>query len=454
MNGTSLWGEQTGKAMANFGSSQTPRRFIRAFAETKMACLSAIQECGAGWPETDFSAINGALESVRSGEHDNQFCLSFWQGGAGTSLNQNMNEVVATLAGKLAGREFHPIEDINRFQSTNDTVPTAMTVVLYRGLERIEQAVIALQEALVVHEQGGRTTLLAGRTELQDALPMTLGQVFSSWLGMIERDRWRISKLRDRIRNVPLGGTAVGTSFGAPSAYVFAAERHLRRLTELPLCRSQNLSDAVAHQDAWVELGNGYQLVATNLAKLAGDLLLYSSSAVREMRHPAVQDGSTQMAAKTNPVFLELVRGLAVEVAGEAPKLAQYASQGQWQLNPMVPFMFGCLLRQEDALLLALETMSTKLLPQMEVCRENMLENLADSPALLNALVPELGYEAVKKLAVTLRCRAGNGKSTQPRTRWEELVELLARETGRDESWWRERLSVARLTGFSPEKQS
>lgn len=446
-----LWGPQTTRALENFGRGQTPGELVRAYAEVKLACFSALQETGHGWDEEVFQALGEACREVISGAHGEEFPLPLQQGGAGTSLNQNINEVLAAwtnyrLQGEGGGEPrslLHPIEDCNRFQSTNDTFSTAATLCFYRELEKIEASVVKLQEALIHQERRWRTQLLTGRTELQDALPMTLAQVFSSWAGLAERDRWRLHKLKERLRTVALGGTALGTGFGAPSAYVHAAERHLRRITGLPLSRSQNLTDEVAHLDKFAEVASGYDLAAGSLWKIAGDLLLYTSGFLGEMKHPVLQDGSTQMAAKTNPVLLELVRGLSLEVQGEAAKVRRYAQEGQLQLNAYAPFLYQALLKAGQDLRQALEVLAEKLLPHLEFLTGRMDAHLAGSPALLNALVPLLGYGKVKDLSQKWQEVCPPGQATLDR-----LAVFLATETGLEAASWRDHLAPGRITSF------
>ena len=310
------YGNETRKAINSFGRGATPRPLIRAYCEVKKAALMAQQDYGQRYPQDYFCIMMSVCDEIIDGMHDEQFPLSLRQGGAGTSLHMNICEVIANMANDRYGESFaaDPLEDIACYQSTNDTFPAAAVIMLYRFLADIEKKTVALQEYLVRCEKEYEHIVLSARTELQDALPIKLGQVFSAWAGTIERDRWRLNKLKDRIRVSSLGGTAVGTGFSAPAAYVFAAEKYLREVTGLPLCRSQNLPDAVAHHDSLSELANGFSLVAGNLYKISGDLLLYTSSFCREIKHPELQYGSTIMPLKTNPVILEYVRGLSILV--------------------------------------------------------------------------------------------------------------------------------------------
>lgn len=414
-------GPQTALALANWGDSPTPRPVIRAYAQVKKAALAAVWDSDrrAGrsrWDESTYRLIDRLLGEVRDGVHDQLFRLPLAQGGAGTSLNMNLNEALCWLAGQQ-GRDLHPVDDLNRYQSTNDTFPTAATILAYEGLVRVEAAVIRLQEELVRQEKRWTQQPMVGRTELQDALPVTLGQVFASWAGPFERDRWRLGKLKERVRSIPLGSTAVGTGFGAPTGYIFAAEKALRAETGLPLARTQNGMDETSHLDKFSELASGYRLVAENLVKVTQDWLFLTSSPVAEWGHPRIQAASSQMPAKTNPVILEWTQGLALSVQGEAQKVSLFAQNGRLQLNPFLPFVVDSLLKIEADLLTGLGALTEVFLPRVQIRSEVLEAHLVASPALLNALVPTLGYDRLSLLAPVI--------ATRPPQTWFELEKLL-----------------------------
>jgi aspartate ammonia-lyase len=404
------YGDETIKAMKNFGRSRLPSVLVLAYAEVKKAVLTAIQEKEERFPEITFKAIIASIDRVLSGEMDDQFVLPLKQGGAGTSVNMNLNEVIANLSNEMIGDgKIDPIDDINRGQSTNDTFPTAVTIVLYRQLEGTEKKVIALQETLIKKETEYGGVLMAGRTEMQAALPITLGQVFASWAGSFERDRWRLNKLKERIRTIALGGTAVGTGFNSDRDIVFLSEQNLRRISGLPLTRSQNLTDEVANQDKLSELAGGLKLCAENLFKMTGDLLLYTSSMIGEIKHPSLQYGSTIMAAKNNPVLLEFARGLSIDVIHEAGKISEYCRNGQLQLNPYLPFILDSFLTSFDSLDKALSAMNDAFFPKMEIDRVRIEKNLLDSNILLNLLLPFMDYHEIKTLyEASARNKPGN----------------------------------------------
>ena len=453
--GRRLYGPETEKALANFGRGSVPRELIAAYAKVKRAAVEAVQETEARFDPSLFSCLVDALDEIASGELDEQFPLPLRQGGAGTSLNMNLNEVAASRARELyrerTGSEapaLDPIEDVNRSQSTNDTFPTAVTIVAFDIVADLETEIVRLQEILVAKEREYESLLMAGMTELQAALPIRLGQVFGAWAGCIERDRWRFHKLRERLRTTALGGTAIGTCFSASAAYIHAAERRLRATTGLPLARSQNLPDEIAHQDKLAEAANGIALCAGNAKKICGDLLLYTSSFSGELAHPELQYGSTIMPAKSNPVLLEYARGQSMAAEHEALAARDYSFEGQLQLNPYLPFLVDALIASGRSLTAALSTLSRSLIPALKPRGERIVERLTESNVLLNLLAPLIGYRRVKEIAAEIKAERDSrhaaegaerapaqGPGTATTARLDEYIDLVARLSGvpRDE---------------------
>jgi aspartate ammonia-lyase len=435
------WGGETDKALGNFGRGRTPRAVIAAYAQVKFAAVSAVQETERRFPGELFACIEEALREIIAGSLASSFPLPLKQGGAGTSLNMNLNEVATARAEELfrercerSGTDpglvrVDPFEDLNRMQSTNDTFPTAVTIVAYEAATRAEALVARLQDELASRERELETVLAAGRTELQDALPIRLGQVFGAWAGTVERDRWRLSKLRERLRTVALGGTAVGTGFSATPEYMHAAEKALRRITRLPLSRSQNLPDEVAHADKYAELAQAAALSAGNARKLAQDLLLYGSSAFGELRHPELQYGSTIMPAKANPVLLEAAVGRAIDAEHEAAKVVAFAFEGRFQLNSYLPFLADALVACFESLEACLGALVT-IIPRLEVDGERIARNLRSSNLLLNLLVPKLGYNRVKELFRELGQATVDSGGRSPEEAAAAYIDLVAQKSG------------------------
>lgn len=418
-------------AVDNFGEGRLPRELIRSYGEVKLAIFRAQAEA---FGAKAMAALEGACESVIRGDVDERLPLPLSQGGAGTSIHLGLNEILAGLAAER-GVDLDPIDDLARWQSTNDTFPTAVIAAIYRDVDAAETAVVEIQESLVALESRYETTLLTGRTETQPALPIALGQVCGAWAGAIERDRWRLSKVKERVRQVPLGGTAMGTCFNAPRDYVFRAERELQRITGLPLCRSQNLPDAVAHVDGLAEVASCYRLAAGNLEKIASDLFDYGL--LGEVRHPTLQYGSSIMPAKTNPVLLELVTGLAIGITADAAKVDAYTRAGRLQLNAYLPFIYGAMHGMARDLLRAIEVLR-RFLDLMEVDVDRMSLNLTGGAAMINALLPLVPYSRLKELAPRLeRCASSADVATI-------LAEATDIPRERLETW----LAPGRLTGY------
>jgi len=399
--------QQTNLAIENFGKGSVPPKLIVAYAEVKKAALLAIQNIENYYDEKEFLAIIEAIDEIIQQKLNDEFVIPLLQGGAGTSFNMNINEVIATRAEEILLEKYgichsiHPIDDINRYQSTNDTFPTAIIITMLRDLNIVEKLTVEIQEALVEKEKKFSNILIMGRTELQDALPMTLQQVFGSWAGMFERDRWRLHKLKERIRNVPLGGTAIGTGFPTPLQYLFKVEIFLREVTKLPLSRSQNLPDSIANHDDLSELASGYLLLANNLQKLSDDFLLYTSSFCKEMSHPELQYGSTIMPFKVNPVLLEYVKGICIKIKHLGHLVEDYNIEGNLQLNAFLPFIAETLIEIGELLFKALKAMK-KFIEKLIINEDNIRTNLNHSMAIFNLLLPFLGYSKSKQFIKNL----------------------------------------------------
>ena len=405
MSDVIFYGDETKKALNNFGRGQLPKELIKAYAEVKIAVITAQQESASLYSERQYTVLLEVCSELKAFGYLDQFPLSLKQGGAGTSIHMNINEVICGLANsRLDKKEYiHPLNDLAKFQSTNDTFPTAFTIIVYRLLMETEEQVILLQEILTEKEKLWDHILITGRTELRDALPMTVGQIFGSWAGAVQRDRWRLNKLKERVRYITLGGTAIGTCASAPRDYIHSAEKHLRNITGLPLCRSQNLTDEISNHDSYAETASGCSLLAGNLQKISNDLLLYCSSFINEFIHPDVQFGSSIMAVKTNPVFAEFIKGLSIGIQGKAELIKSYSFEGQLQLNVFLPFMLEEFLVIFSDLKTALGTLTQKLIPELKINKEQINYNLINSPALLNSLRDVLDYSVIKELQIDLK---------------------------------------------------
>ena len=403
-----LYGIHTLRAVENFPVSETRLfpEFIRAYAMVKAACAQANLDAGhldAGRAE----AILAACREIADGRHADQFPVDPYQGGAGTSTNMNVNEVVANRALQLLGREpgdyafLSPLAHVNLHQSTNDTYPTALRVAALWLLKDLEAGTARLQEAFQEKEAAFAHVVKVGRTEMMDAVPLTLGMEFGAFAEAISRDRWRIFKCRERIKQVPLGGTAVGTGLGAPREFIFRAVEHLRNLTGLPVSRAENLVDATANADPFVEVSGILSAYGANLLKISSDLRLLASgpaTSIGEIRLPALQAGSSIMPGKVNPVIPECVGQVALRVAANHQALTLAAGLGQLQINQFLPLVTQSLLESLRLLRQASRIFADKCVAGITAEEARCAELVAKSHALATVLVPALGYEAVSQL--------------------------------------------------------
>ncbi|MFA5205852.1 MAG: aspartate ammonia-lyase [Lentisphaeria bacterium] len=404
-----LYGIHTLRALENFGSwPPVEPALVQAYAAVKLACARVNAELGFLGPEP-LAALEGACAELMAGRHQEQFPVSALQGGAGTSTNLNVNEVLANLALRALGRPagdyavVHPIETVNLHQSTNDTYPAALKVAALRGLRQLDADLTGLHGAFQELERRFARHVKMGRTELMDAVPYTLGRQFGAMAEAFARDRWRISKCEERLRVIILGGGAIGTGLGAPRAFIFRATDTLREITGLPLARAENPVDATQNQDAFAEVSGMLRTVAVNLLKIGGDLRLLASGpdcGLGEITLPARQAGSSIMPGKINPVLPEHAAAVAMQVLAMDGAITQAAAAGQLELNAFLPVIAHNLL---GALRLLHE-----LLPRLtDFCVRGI--TATDRPLTLGAtawataLVPHIGYEAAGRVAALMR---------------------------------------------------
>ncbi len=404
-----LHGVHTERALENFPLSHRPvdPELIHAYGAVKLACALANHELG-WWDERKFAAIETACSEMMEGLLDEHVVVDALQGGAGTSTNMNVNEVLANRALQILGEPparydvVHPLDDINLHQSTNDTYPTALKVAAIRLLRALEREVVALLEEFQNKEKETADVVKLGRTQLQDAVLITLGREMAAYAEAFARDRWRIYKCEERLRVVNLGGTAVGTGLGAPRPFIFRAVEHLRHLTGLGLARAENLVEATQNADAFVEVSGILKACASNLLKVATDLRLLSSGPVGglgEIRLPPRQAGSSIMPGKVNPVIPEAVSQAAMRVMADDQVVAHAASLGCLELNPFLPLIADALLGSLRLLRNACFIFRRWCVAGLEADRERCRERAHASTAAATALLPALGYEAAQQAA-------------------------------------------------------
>ncbi|MHB8984852.1 MAG: aspartate ammonia-lyase [Eubacteriales bacterium] len=397
------YGIHTVRAAGNFPVSgmKTHPALIRAMARVKQAAAQANVEAKLLDPGIG-SAVAKAAAEVADGGLAGQFIVDPFQGGAGTSTNMNVNEVIANRAVEFLGGskgDYHlvsPLEHVNLSQSTNDVYPTAMRVAAIGMVLELSEALAGLQASLQEKEAEFAGVLKIGRTELQDAVPVTLGQEFSAYAEAVARDRWRLYKVEERLRQVNLGGTAVGTGLNADSKYIFIVIEELRAVTGYGLARSENTIDLTQNADVFVEVSGLLKAAAVNLAKIAGDLRLLSSGplgGLAEIKLPEAQPGSSIMPGKVNPVIPEMVTQVSYQVMGNDQVIAIAAAAGQLELNAFMPLIAHNLLQSLELLINAVNLFTEKCIKGISADQARCRRWLEESNSFITALTPHLGYD-------------------------------------------------------------
>ncbi len=395
------YGIHTARAKENFPITvrlgyRIHPELIKAYAMVKKAAMLALMQLKQ-MPEDKARAIVQACDELIEGKMRDHIVVDPLQGGAGTSLNMNINEVIANRASEICGSKVHPLDDVNMMQSTNDTFPTAARIAAIFLLRQLTAVVGELQAALEEKEKEFAGVLKIGRTEMQEAVPVTLGQEFSAYAEAIARDRWRLYKVEERLRQVNIGGTAVGTGLNADLKYIYLVIDRLRDITGLNLAKAENLIDPTQNWDVFVEVHGLVKALATNLYKISNDLILMS--AFNEISLPAVQPGSSIMPGKVNPVILECVKQVAVRVISNDVAINMAASHGQFELNALAPLMVHCMLESMEILMNAIEVMIEKCVRGIKANKEVCRDRVERSPVLVTALAPYIGYDKAAEVA-------------------------------------------------------
>lgn len=396
------WGIHTRRAIDNFRLSflTVNPSLIRALAQVKKACCRANAEAGYLPPEKAH-AIQIVCDEIIAGLLSDQFPVDALQGGAGTSTNMNVNEVIANRAIELLGGSkgdysmIHPLEDVNLHQSTNDVYPTAIKIASIFLLRKLSTAVSGVQGAFQEKEKEFASIVKPGRTEWQEAVPITLGAEFSAFAEAISRDRWRTFKCEERLRVVNLGGTAVGTGLTAPRSYIFGVIEKLRDITGLGLSRGENTLGETANADAFVEVSGILKAHAANLIKIANDLRLMNF--LGEIRLPQLQAGSSIMPGKVNPVILEAAMQTGMKVIANDFIITDTASRGSLQINEFLPLLAHALLESLD-LLININTLLAEHIRAIAVNPRKCADYFDHSPMIITALLPVIGYERATEL--------------------------------------------------------
>ena len=391
------WGIHTQRAADNFSLSgiTVSRKLIKAMAAVKKACAQANAELDYLSPEKA-KAVISACDEICSGKLADSFFLDALQGGAGTSTNMNVNEVIANRALEILGREkgdydyLHPIDDVNRHQSTNDVYPTALKIAAIGGLRLLSENIARLQGVFQKKEKEFAKIMKIGRTELQEAVPITLGAEFSAFAEALSRDRWRTFKCEERLRVVNIGATAVGTGITAPRDYIFLVIEKLRALSGLGISRAENTVEATANNDMFVEVSAILKAHAAVLIKTANDLRLLH--ALGEIKLPARQAGSSIMPGKVNPVICEAMIQTGIKVMANDLIVGEAVSRSTLQICEFMPLIAQALLESLEILNNAnviFAEYAEGIQASPETCRKYFNESLS----IITAFVPLIGYE-------------------------------------------------------------
>ncbi|WP_455361363.1 aspartate ammonia-lyase [Streptomyces sp. SYSU K21746] len=405
------YGVHTLRALENFPITGTPigacPDLITALALVKQAAALANRDAGILDP-VRCDAITGACEDIRRGELHEQFVVDVVQGGAGTSTNMNANEVIANRALERLGLprgaydRLHPLEHVNLSQSTNDAYPTAVRIALYLGARRLRAALAELAAAFAGKADEFADVAKTGRTQLQDAVPMTLGQEFGTYAAMTTEDTERLAEAAALLTEINLGGTAIGTGLNAPAGYPESARRHLAALTGIPVTTAADLVAATQDVGAFVQLSGVLRRAALKLSKICNDLRLLSSgprAGLSEISLPPVQAGSSIMPGKVNPVIPEVVNQVAFQVIGNDVTVCMAAEAGQLQLNAFEPVIAHRLFESLAHLTSACRTLTGRCVRGITANEEQLRRTAEHSIGVVTALNPYIGYPAATDVA-------------------------------------------------------
>jgi aspartate ammonia-lyase len=421
-----LYGIHSVRARENFDNQvKFPLEWYKATGSVKLACFRTVRKLLKALAkehpdmishlripdEHVLGAMEAAATAIASGDFFEYFIVPGTQGGAGTSINLNVNEIIANAAllsmKKKPGsyQYVDPIESANIYQSTNDVIPTALTVATMRLLNELEEAINGTRQTVEQLETIHRNTLRLGYTQMQEAVPSTFGQLFSTYSEALSRDWWRVSKGFERIKVVNLGGGAIGTGIAIPRFYIMEVVPALKRITSMPVTQGENLSDATSNMDKWVEVHAILKAHAVNLEKIVTDLRLLASgtASVKEIELPSQQVGSSIMPGKVNPVIPEYLISSAHRIYANDQKIATLSSKGCLELNAYLPEIGIAMLESLKLLISMNHAFKEKLLKGIKVHEEEASRKLFSSPAVTTALSPLIGYNRAAELASQMK---------------------------------------------------
>jgi aspartate ammonia-lyase len=416
-----LYGIHSLRAKENFPSDiPFSIEWYRATGEVKQACYNTykkfrdavMEQAGNDVPvkiidDEVIRSLSEAAGEVSEGKYFDNFIIPAVQGGAGTSINMNINEIITNSSLLKTGNKpgyydlIDPVEHANIFQSTNDVIPTSLTVAVFRLLETLEEKINTLRKKTEEFEKVSREKLRTGYTQMQEAVPSSFGILFSSFNDALSRDWWRVSKCFERIKVVNMGGGAIGTGISVPRYFIMEVVPELRRITGLPLTRSDNLPDATSNLDRWVEIHATLKAHAVNLEKIAGDIRLLASDIVRDriLSIPEKQIGSSIMPGKINPVIPEFVISAVHRVYINDQLVSSLSGQGCLELNAYLPVIGHSLIESLKLLIASDITLSDNLFTGLVINESAGYDALLRSASITTALVPVTGYHKAAELA-------------------------------------------------------
>jgi len=397
------YGISTARAIDNFNVSDQLVHKSIVYELVNIKKQAAIVNHQLGYLDQKKSqAIVEACDLILNGAYDNQFVVNRYQGGAGTSTNMNVNEVVSNVALEIAGKKkgeydyIHPLNHVNMHQSTNDTFPTACKIAIIKQIRLLANEYSELQKTFQRKEHEFGHILKLGRTQYMDAVPMLAGQMFGAYAEVCSRDRWRIYKVEERLRTINIGGTAIGTGLNAPIKYIFKMTELLQQTTNIGLSRAENLIDNTQNVDSFHEVSALLKVSASSLIKIANDLRFLASGpygGIGEVLLPMQQVGSTIMPGKVNPVILEMVVANGQKVLSNDMLISQLSSSGNLELNPFVPMISETLLESLELLIHTVRIFNEKCAKGIQMDEEKCMEHLEKSNSLITPLISIIGYD-------------------------------------------------------------
>lgn len=397
------YGISTARALDNFNVSNETvnKKIIYELVNIKKQAAATNKKLK--YLDTDIAnAIIKASDDILHSKYDNQFVVNKYQGGAGTSTNMNVNEVIANIALEYLGQHkghyeiVHPINHVNLHQSTNDTYPTAIKIATIKEIRQLADEYAELQKTFQELESKNGNIIKLSRTQLMDAVPILAGQMFGAYAETFSRDRWRIYKVEERLRTINIGGTAVGTGLNAPLKYTFTITSKLQESTNIGLSRAESLIDNTQNLDAFLEVSSLLKVSAASLVKIANDLRFLASGpngGIGEIILKDQQAGSTIMPGKVNPVILELVVQNANKIISNDFLITNLVASGNLELNAFLPLIGETLLESLSLFINTVNKFNYKCAKHIQVNKERCLENLEKSSSLITPLISIIGYD-------------------------------------------------------------